>query len=187
MILIGLVGENGSGKETFANLLKEKFGTNAVTHIHTSDLLKETLTAWSVPLTRRNLQDMAIIMDHAYGKGTLSRAIKERITNAKTDFVILDGVRWQSDVDLIRSITPNKLVYITASVEHRYERIKTRKEKVGEDQASFEQFLKEEQIETELEIKNIGKGADITIVNDGSIEDLRREVEASTNKITCIL
>ena len=83
-------------------------------------------------------------------------------------------MRWQSDVDLIRSITPNKLVYITASVEHRYERIKTRKEKVGEDQASFEQFLKEEQIETELEIKNIGKGADITIINDGSIEDLRK-------------
>ena len=65
-------------------------------------------------------------------------------------------------------------------MEHRFERIKTRKEKVGEDQTSFEQFLKEEQIETELEIKNIGQGADITIINDGSIEDLREKVETLT-------
>ena len=179
-MLIGLVGENGSGKETFATLLKEILGSDAVTHVHTSDILKETLKMWHVSLTRRNLQDMAIIMDHTYGKGTLSRALAGQVKASNTKIVILDGVRWQSDVELIRSINPNKLVYVTASLEHRFERTKKRKEKVGEDQTTFEQFLKEEQIETELDIKNIAKGADITIVNDGSIEDFREKIKALT-------
>ena len=62
--------------------------------------------------------------------------------------------------------------------EVRNKKEKKRKEKEGEEQTSLEQFLKEEQIETELEIKNIGKEADVTILNDGSIDDLREKVVA---------
>jgi len=171
------VGENGSGKETFTQLLEGIVGQSNLTHLRTSDLLKETLTMWHVPLTRRNLQEMAIIMDKAYGVGTLSRALLGRVRHANTDIVILDGMRWLSDMELVRSFTPNIVVYITASIEKRYERTKARKEKEGEDKTSFEQFVSEEHIATEVDIKKLAEQADYTIVNDDSLEDFKSKVQ----------
>lgn len=175
-IVIGLVGEKGSGKGTFTRILKELIPQKNIVCIRFSDLLKETLILWDILLTRENLQDIAVVMDKGFGKGTVTHAVYKRIEKEKADIVIIDGVRWPTDVDMIRKFKHNFLIYITAGLKIRYERIKARKEKTGEEKTNLRQFLKEERALTEKFIPKIGKKADFIIENNKGLENLAVKV-----------
>lgn len=174
-IVIGMVGEKGSGKDTFAEILKG-IASVPVERCKSSDLLGETLDVWKLPRTRHNLQHLAIVMDQGFGIGTLTNALYARMESCGSDIVIFDAVRWQSDAKMIRSFQKNFLVYVTATTATRYQRIKARKQKMGEATATFEQFLKEEQISTETEIPVIGANADCIITNEGDVKEFKKHV-----------
>ena len=176
MILIGITGEIGSGKDTFSDHFL-KISDKKIVRMRFSDILKETLVQWSLPITRHNLQYLAIIMDREYGIGTLTNAIKERIKNQKADIVILEGIRWESDVDLLRSFEKSYLVYITADQEKRFERVKKRSEKIGENNLTIERFKTEDKEPTETHISKIGTGADLKIENNTTVEIFKSKIE----------
>jgi len=119
MHIIGVVGEKGSGKGTFSKLLQSYLKGRETVVVRTVDVLYDTLKIWHIEPTRSNLQNLAIIMDAQYGKGTLSRAVEARIRRIKADIVVLEGVRWQSDVQMLRSFERNVLVYVTADARVR--------------------------------------------------------------------
>lgn len=173
--VIGIVGEKGSGKGTFTELFRE-LSQNPIGCVKSSDILAETLRLWKIPLTRKNLQDLAIIMDGHYGTGSLSNAVRERIASAKEDIVIFEGIRWQSDVDMVESFPNHLIVYVTAPVDVRYQRTRERKEKVGEGEATFEEFMKEEKVSTETQIASIGEKAGVKIGNLGSKSEFREKI-----------
>jgi dephospho-CoA kinase len=175
-LIIGLTGEKGGGKQTFADYLK-KISPKKVVHLRTSDILAETLLLWSIPTTRINLQHLAIIMDQEYGQGTLTKAIEQRIKTTDAEIIILDAIRWVSDLKLLRSFPRNLLVYITADLETRFLRLREKSEKVKESGLSFKQFLNEEHQKTEIDIPRIAKKADVKIINDGSYSSLKNQVE----------
>jgi dephospho-CoA kinase len=175
-LVIGLVGEKGGGKETFGDLLKELLPNHSLTRVRFSDLLSQTLEMWSIPKTRANLQKIAVVMKDGFGPNSLPDALYEKINNLDSDIVILDGVRWDSDVKLLRNFKENVLVYVTTDLMTRYDRIKRRNEKEFEDATSFEQFMIEEKAENELLIAKIGETAEVRVNNHGSIDDLKNEV-----------
>lgn len=174
-LLIGIIGEKGGGKGTFTNIFKEISGLSPAC-IKSSDVLVDTLNMWGIPLTRINLQHLAIIMDGEYGKGSLSTAVKNRIAQTKEEIVFFEGIRWSTDVELLRSFPNNIFVYVTASAENRFERMKKRKEKIGEGDMSWEQFMKEEQEQTEIYIPDLAKQADVVVQNDGSEAEFKKAV-----------
>jgi dephospho-CoA kinase len=51
MIVLGLVGEKGSGKQTFSDFLKKAAKGKKIAHMRFSDILRETLELWSLELT----------------------------------------------------------------------------------------------------------------------------------------
>jgi dephospho-CoA kinase len=175
--LIGVVGENGAGKDTFTTFLTAAAAPLTVSKHRFSDVLYETLNSWGIETSRSNLQNLAIIMNKQFGKGSLTRAARTRVGSDEADIVIIEGVRWKSDEPMIRTFVNNLLVYITAEPKIRYGRMKTRGEKVGEKNFSYEQFEKEERAETELEIPKIGAKADFKIENNGSLDEFRHKVE----------
>ncbi len=175
--VIGVVGENGAGKATFTTFLKAAAAPKNVAFLRFSDVLVQTLNLWGIPLTRSNLQNLAIIMDGQYGKGSVTRATETRIKKKKADVIVVEGVRWKQDVPMIKGFPNSFLVYITADTRVRYERLKARGEKVDEKTKTYEQYLKEEKAGTEVEIPEIGAGADYKIENDGTIDELREKVE----------
>lgn len=206
-IVIGLVGEKGSGKETFAKVFQEIVeqkkpliplsskrekllknqgtspqGRRIIAHVKFSDLLKETLDLWSLPHTRENLQDLAVIMDQHFGEGTLANAIYERIKKLDADIVLIDGVRWDADIILLNRFKNHYLIYITADLQTRFERIQKRTEKVGEGK-SFEQFMKEEGKANEVDIPKLGKIADFKIENDGKLAEFKQKVSKIVRKL----
>ena len=182
MILIGLLGEKRSGKGTFVNFLTECARPKRVGRIRSVDVLYETLKIWGIDATRMNLTNLAIAMDGAYGKGTLTEAVRQRIAKESSDIVIFDGVRWPTDEKLIRSFDKNLIVYVTAGAETRWKRGLKAGEKVGEDKATLEEFLKEEKAKTEEFIPDIGSRADFKIVNEGTLEDYKKEAQKFCEK-----
>ena len=177
-LVIGLVGEKGSGKETFAKFFSEFMSREknlTVCHVKFSDLLKETLDLWSMPATRTNLQVLAVIMDQHFGEGTLAEAMYQRISKVQADIVLLDGVRWHADIKLLNRFKKHYLVYITADTKTRFKRISRRTEKIGEGK-DFKQFMKEEQAANELLIPELGAKADFKIENTGSVKEFSEKV-----------
>jgi dephospho-CoA kinase len=176
-VVIGLVGEKGSGKETFVKILKKLLPQKNIFHTRSSDLLAETLKLWDIPKTRYNLQKLAIVMDEGFNPGTVTYAVKQRILREVEGIVIFDGVRWKTDVLMIKEFKNNFLVYISADLKIRYQRLKAKSDKVSEQGLSYKQFLKEEKEKTELLIPKIGKKADFKITNNGSLADFKKEIK----------
>lgn len=173
-LVIGLVGEKGSGKQTFVNFLRETLPN--IRQVRFSDILTQTLMIWDIPNTRANLQKLSITMNDSFGSGTLAHAVEFNTTNETADIVILDGVRWKSDAQMVRKFHKNILVYVTADQKLRFERLKTSSEKIGEEGMSWEKFLAEESVQTESFISEIGATADIKIENNGSLEEFKQEI-----------
>lgn len=180
MIVIGVIGEKGSGKETFANLLAEILPHKKVLGIATSNILKQTLSLWDLADIRENYTKLVISMEEVFGAGTLARANKKLIEGSDAEIVVVDGLRRYPEIDLIRSFPQNYLVYLTASPQVRFERIKNRSAKENETSMSFEQFLAEENLATEHLIKEMAKGADYTIENNEGLEEFKNTIQRFT-------
>jgi len=175
MILIGLVGEKGSGKDTFAKYLTEISSKNII-HIRFSDLLKQTLKLWDLPISRANLQKLAQVLEE-FGSGTIAHGIEKQISETNAEIIILDGIRWKPDVELLKKFTNHKLIYITADPKLRFERLKDRGEKIGESEMTYEQFIEEENATNELLIPEIGARADVKIENNSSMEEFDGKIK----------
>lgn len=183
-LIIGLVGEKLSGKFTFSELLFTiglQNDQEIVVEVF-SQILKETLNTWNLPHTRANYQKLPEVMREAFGKTALADAVYNRVIQRKEKIIVLDGVRWETDRDLIRKFPNNILVYITAPAKIRYKRSIKRGQYERETLTSFQKFMEEEKAPAELFIPTIAKEADFKIVNDKSIESFLSEVEKFYNK-----
>ncbi len=179
MIVIGLVGEKGGGKGKVAEILKTlQTPKLPVTHLRSSDLLLEIAGLVGIcpkKVSRAQLIRLAVDLVKNFGEGCISEGMRRKI-NRHDGIVIFDGIRLPTDAPMIRNFSPNLLIYVTADTIVRFERVRKRKEKAGEGSMTYEQFLVEENLETERHIPEIGKTADIRINNNGTYHDLRSRV-----------
>ncbi|MBI4142374.1 hypothetical protein HY480_00690 [Candidatus Uhrbacteria bacterium] len=187
MLVIGLVGEKGGGKGTFVDFFRADVAPMTVANIRFSDILRETLALWDIPTTRTNLQDLASIMVQRYGTDALAHAMEERIRRTATDVVVLDGIRWEADVALLKRFPNRRLIYITADTPVRFERLRARGENIGDAHAPFTQFLSEERAVTEIAIPRIGAQADLQITNNGSLAEYRSAISTFAMEIQSLV
>jgi dephospho-CoA kinase len=173
--IIVITGPIGSGKDTFADLLAESLSGVSIERHDYSEVMKETLDLWFLQRTRENFRKLTNLMEHNFGRGTLAKAINTRVEKAQAEVVLVTGARRTIEVEYLRKLPNCTVIYITADPEIRYERTKASKVKTGEP-PTFEAFLQEEQEDTEKEIPEIGKSADITIENNGDLEELKKQV-----------
>lgn len=181
-IVIGLIGEKGSGKGTVSDYLIEKYGA---VHYGTSKILRRTLEDLHLPITRDNLIKLALVLKEGYGPSVIIDTLIQDMEKNGSDIIIADGIRMHGDVEPFRKKYGQNfyLVYVTADLKLRYERTKSRKEKEGEDKATFEQFLEEEGKLTEVSIHEIGRQADFKLNNNGTADELKKQVDEMLGKI----
>lgn len=177
MLVIGVAGQNGSGKDTIIDLMKERLDCEVVSETF-STVIRLTLEMWAIEPTRLNLQRLPVGMNEMFGQGALSRAVAHRLNSLSAPVVIVGGVRWPTDVDLVRSFAHNRLLYVETSAEIRFERLRRRGHKVAEKDMTFAQFLHEEDQASEAYLPTIKKLADAVIPNNDSLERLTQEIEA---------
>lgn len=180
--VIAIIGEQASGKGAAADFIRKKYGGQRLT---ISNLLRRTLDSLHLDATRDNLINLALILKKSFGDDVLMQAMLKEVEVEDTDLVIVDGLRMPGDPDPFRQAYGKDfyLIYVTADPKLRYERSKLRGEKVGESEAGFEEFLSKEKLGTEKYIAKVGAGADFKIVNNGTAEELEKNVLDIMSKI----
>ena len=181
-IVIGLIGEKGAGKGTVSDYLIEKY---KAVHYGTSNILRRTLEDLHVPITRDNLIKLALVLKEGYGPSIIIDSLIHDMEKNGSDVIIADGIRMNGDVEPFQKKYGQNfyLVYVTADLKIRYERTRNRKEKDGEDKTTFEQFLEEEGKLTEVSIHEIGRQAEFKLLNNGTAEELKKQVDEMMEKI----
>lgn len=178
-VVVGLVGAKGSGKGTFVQTLERLVSGDGRTiqSFRSGDILARILTALGFPLTRENMQNLAVELRKTFGDTIITDAMRKQIAESDADVVIFDGVRWLPDAAMIAEFPKSVLIHIYADPLVRYQRMKTRKEKAGEEMATYEQFMKEEGAATEVEIPKIAEDAHFEFENNSTVQDFEKCVK----------
>ena len=171
--LIGLTGTNGSGKgEAAAYFQKREYR-----YFSLSDLIRDELRKRGKAPTRNNLIKMGNELRDKFGPDILARLVMKKVK----DKAVIDSIRNPNEVEYLRKQKSFILLAVDAPVELRYKRAKKRGRK--ESASNLQQFIEKEKEEmTEREkgqqLQKCMDMADLVIINDGSLEDLYRKLEA---------
>lgn len=175
-IIIGAVGQNGSGKDEVLKYLREK---HAVPFFATGEMVREIARKEGLETTRENLGMISERYFAEHGKGCFVKMLADRIMESDMGIVGISGIRSLNDVSILKDIFHSDFRLVRVYVSDpkvRYERMTKRGE--GRDPKSYEQFLQQEKTEDELfSITEAEKLADYQVANDGSLEDMHAAIE----------
>ncbi len=171
--LIGLTGTNGSGKSEVAEFFKKK----GYAYFSLSDEIREELVRRGEALSRDNLIRVGNELRERFGPDVLARRVLDRITGP----AVIDSIRNSKEVACLKKQRGFVLLGIDAALELRYDRIRAR----GRDESAstLEEFAAKEREEMAgqengQQLKACLEMADILIINDGSLADLHKKLEA---------
>lgn len=176
-MIIGVVGPLCAGKDSFAALFKEQ-GFHLFSF---GDIIREEMRARGLPLERTEIQKFANALRVEEGAAAISSRILARISNTKGNYLV-QGFRNPAEVEAFMNRDDFVLVALTASPELRFKRMRARMRE--KDPQVYEDFKRLDAIElrgvgqTESGF-HIGKCmelADVEIVNEGTVEELRAKV-----------
>ncbi len=170
--LIGVVGMPGAGKDTFCDYFSDV--KNSVEILKFSDPLSEILRIFFDEVKREDQQWLVNNLRERFGKDILAKAIEKKVKSSESDYILLNGVRLWEDFEMVKRLG-GEMVYIKTDAEKRWKRLKKRGEKKDDD-VSFEKFLKLDNGRTEKNIREIGKGSDVTIENNGSLDEFKDKI-----------
>ncbi|MBL7058627.1 AAA family ATPase [Patescibacteria group bacterium] len=173
-IVIGLVGEIASGKGTVANYLISKY--NAVS-FRFSTPLRDVLTRMHVDISRENMQTLSTNLRQCFGQDLLAKIIAKDVRQSSNNIIVVDGIRRMEDIKHLRVLPEFKLVHVAADLEVRHSRIILRGENEDDNTKTLEQFKKDHEAETELEIPKVAVNADILIDNNITVEELYKKID----------
>jgi dephospho-CoA kinase len=177
-LVIGLTGNIGAGKTVVSDHLHKKYKADQVRF---SQILMDVLDRLYLPKDRKNLQTLGVVVRDSFGQDVIVNAFKKDLERSTSQVVVVDGIRYMNEVEMLRSFPSNVLVFMDAPPKLRHERVVLRGEK-GEEKNSFEEFLKAEQRGTEKGLPEIKKVADYVIENDGSVEHLLKRIDEIIKK-----
>ncbi len=173
-IVIGLTGQIACGKGVIKKYLMESYGAS---DYRFSTILRDLLKRLHLESTRENLINISTILRQNFGDDLLANAMAEDIKHDEASFMVIDGIRRLADIKFLKDVPGFKLIRIVANEKLRHERVVKRNENPGDDQKTFADFLQDQQQETEIQIPEVMATADYEIVNESSLEDLKKEID----------
>lgn len=174
-MIIAFTGEKLAGKTTATIHLVKKYSAS---NFRFSQPLTDILQRLGQENTRSNLVVLGEKLREAFGNDILGRILYQDLLTSTAEYKVIDGLRYMEEYSLLKTLPNFRLVYITASLEERYNRTKGRSEKADEASMSFQEFSAKEHDSTEQGIQDLKDYADITINNNASLEDFYKEIDA---------
>ena len=179
-LILGLVGEMASGKSTITEYLKQKHG--AVT-FRFSDMLRDVAKRLHIENSRPNLQLLSTVLRQNFGEDLMSKVLAADVMESTHNFIITEGVRRPTDITYLKKLPGFHLIYLSVSERTRFERLAARRENADDANKTWEEFQREGKQESEQKIKEIAAIAEITIDNNGTMEELYKEMESILSRI----
>ena len=173
MKVVSIVGMTGSGKSEVASVFEE----NGFARVRFGDVTDEEIKQRGLELNEENERYIRELLRQEQGMSAYARLNQSRIDSAlEHSDVVIDGLySWEEYIYLKGYYKENFcVVAVWASPGTRYARLTTRLNRrlTVEEAASRDR----------AEVENINKGgpiamADFTIINESSLENLRREAK----------
>lgn len=173
-IIIGLAGEIASGKGAVVDYLVKKYGASSYRY---SIILRDILDRVYQGQTRENLTNLSDWLRKNFGQDILSKVMADDITNDKNKLIVFDGIRRVPELNIFKKIPGFILIRIVGDSKIRYKRFIKRNENPGDNKKTYQQFLKDLKSVSDYEIPEVMKQADWEINNDGSLENLYKQVD----------
>jgi dephospho-CoA kinase len=186
MIVLGLGGTNGSGKDTVAKMLEERHN---FLNVSASELLVEELNRRGQPIDRKHKSALSAEWRREHGMGVIVDKALEYFNQQKHQYsgFIVGSLRHPGETDRIHELG-GKQIWVDADPKVRYERIQANLAERADTHASegsFEKFLAEEEREMHpegdaatLNMAGVKEQADIFLSNSGNdIDAFKDEAE----------
>lgn len=180
-IVIGLAGQISSGKDTIANYVAEKYGGVSMSF---SQPLRDILNRAYLPINRANMSWLAqTLIDH-FGGDVISNIVGKEIEASDKKIFVLPNIRREDDMAYFKNWPGYVLVGINTDTKTCYDRLVKRSQNVDDQTKTWEQFQKDLQLSTEIAIDALVKKAPIKIDNNGSFEDLYKQIDELVKKLS---
>jgi dephospho-CoA kinase len=127
-LVLGVTGENRSGKSTTAKYLSDKHG---FVHRENSDTLKKILCSLGLPLSRTNLQTVAGALFSSLGKDVIAHKNISDYLKSDNKVFVISGIRYVEEVEAYKKLSNFKLLYINCLPEVRFGRMLELEKKGG--------------------------------------------------------
>lgn len=172
MIIFGIAGTNGAGKDSIGAMAAERHGFLFVSG---SDMLREECRKRGLPVERENLRMISAEWRRKYGLGVLVDRAVEQAEKGGYKGIVTSPMRNVGEAKRIHELG-GTLVWVDADPKIRYERA-TSRNRSDEDKKSFEDFLAEEKIEmtrpeggdeATLDMLGVKEICDIFLENNGN-------------------
>ncbi len=177
-IILGFTGLIACGKGTATQYLKEKYQAET---FRFSTMLRDVCSRLYMEHSRENLSGISTVLREFFGQDLMAKVMAKDVENSQAELIVVDGIRRMEDVKYLRVLPNFKLVSIESEMKIRYQRLLKRDENSDDQNKTWEQFQADHQLETELTILDTMKAADIVINNDGSLEDLQKQLDKLVN------
>lgn len=179
-VLIGISGKMASGKGSVSKYLVEHYGAERHGSSHP---LRSIVDIFDIPQSRINLSDLSTFLRATYGEHVIAQAMIKLLNASKAPIAIFDGMRRLIDIQTFRPLPNFTFIFVDCDENMRYGRYVSRNENAGDADMSIEDFRKRDSAETECQINELKKYADIIIDNSGTYEHLIEQTKDAVDGI----
>jgi dephospho-CoA kinase len=176
MMVIGAVGDIGSGKDEVLKYLRDRYG---VPYISTGDIVRQMAREDGVEGTRENLEAISKRCFTEMGRGCFVRMAAQEIMKRGWKVAGISGVRSPEDVAAMKEMFGNGFILVRVDISDpgiRFERVRLRGER--RDPLTREAFQEQDRNEEqEFQINRAEAMADYNIDNSGTLEELHRQID----------
>lgn len=173
-MLLAVVGMPGSGKSEAARFLEKKLGFK---YLRFGDVVETMLRKEKKEINEVNEREMRERLREEGGMAAMAKAIEVKLAEvvSNEEKVVLDGLySWEEYEYLKEKYEDLKLVCVYAAPEVRYKRLAVRRHRSLNDE--------EAKSRDAAELQRLNKGgpiamADFLVVNEGSLQELYKQLE----------
>jgi len=177
MKIIAVTGLIGSGKGEVARHISERYGYTLLDH---SRILGEFLGKEGKPITREEKRKLRLERGNTFTAEEIVKEIREK----KLEKVVIGSLRRPEEIEITKREFPEaKLIVVESDEGARFERSAKRKQ-YSDTPKSLEEFREADKKEEKIySFTRTFQHADFVIENNGSLEELRREVDRVIEEI----
>ena len=174
-MIIGLTGRNAAGKGEVARYLESR----GFLYHSLSDVIRDEVRRRGLEIERGVLIEVGNELRSSFGGGILAERVLARISEDRNH--VIDSIRNPAEVEVLRRRSDFTLMAVEAEQALRFERSRQRAREGAPD--TLERFASEEARELESsdpanqQLVATRAMADLTLRNNGSLEELHRELD----------
>ena len=155
----------GAGKSTIADGLKPK----GYKIINMGNVVREEAKKRNLESTRENLGKLMLELREKNGPGAIAKLVESQIESSTANVILIDGVRSNDEIQVLRKFGTVKLLAIHASTDSRFNFLQKRGR--SDDPQTKEHFDERDNRELGIGISNSIALSDYAISNIGLTKD----------------